>query len=116
LSTPGGYVDIGNDIAGSRYDAATANWGGRWKMPSSNQINALLNCTKMQAKLNGMKGVAFIGANGNKIFMPADISNIVSTAGIVGETLGIGKGAAEKPKAEKPAPEDPCCDEEEDDK
>jgi len=71
LSTPGGYVDIGNDIAGSRYDAATANWGGRWKMPSSNQINALLNCTKMQAKLNGMKGVAFIGANGNKIFMPA---------------------------------------------
>lgn len=62
--------------------------------------------------IEALKDVA--DGNATKIFMPADISNIVSTAGIVGETLGIGKGAAEKPKAEEPAPEDPCCDEEED--
>ena len=62
--------------------------------------------------IEALKDVA--DGNATKIFMPADISNIVSTAGIVGETLGIGKAAAEKPKAEAPAPEDPCCDEEED--
>ena len=60
--------------------------------------------------IEALKDVA--DGNATKIFMPADISNIVSTAGIIGETLGIGKAAAEKPAAEDRAPEDPCCDEE----
>ena len=60
--------------------------------------------------IEALKDVA--DGNATKIFMPADISNIVSTAGIIGETLGIGKAAAEKPAAEDQAPEDPCCDEE----
>ena len=82
LSTPGGYVDIGDDIAGSRYDAATANWGGKWKMPSTSQIDALLYCTKSWDNLNGVKGLVFTGSNGNKIFMPAagyaQTSNVMS--------------------------------------
>ena len=61
--------------------------------------------------IEALKDVA--DGNATKIFMPADISNIVSTAGIIGETLGIGKEAAVKPTAEEPAPEDPCCDEDE---
>ena len=61
--------------------------------------------------IEALKDVA--DGNATKIFMPADISNIVSTAGIIGETLGIGKEAAVKPAAEEPAPEDPCCDEDE---
>lgn len=60
--------------------------------------------------IEALKDVA--DGNATKIFMPADISNIVSTAGVIGETLGIGKEAAPKPKQEEPAPEDPCCDEE----
>ncbi|MBR2546615.1 MAG: SPFH/Band 7/PHB domain protein [Eubacterium sp.] len=61
--------------------------------------------------IEALKDVA--DGNATKIFMPADISNIVSTAGVIGETLGIGSPAAEKPKTEDPAPEDPCCDDEE---
>ena len=61
--------------------------------------------------IEALKDVA--DGNATKIFMPADISNIVSTAGIIGETLGIGKEAAVKPAAVEPAPEDPCCDVEE---
>ena len=61
--------------------------------------------------IEALKDVA--DGNATKIFMPADISNIVSTAGIIGETLGIGKEAAVKPAAEEPGPEDPCCDEDE---
>ena len=61
--------------------------------------------------IEALKDVA--DGNATKIFMPADISSIVSTAGIIGETLGIGKEAAPKAKAEDPAPEDPCCDDNE---
>ena len=61
--------------------------------------------------IEALKDVA--DGNATKIFMPADISNIVSTAGIIGETLGIGKAAAEKPKEAEAAPDDPCCDDEE---
>ena len=61
--------------------------------------------------IEALKDVA--DGNATKIFMPADISNIVSTAGLIGETLGIGKEAAVKVKPEDPTPEDPCCDKEE---
>lgn len=60
--------------------------------------------------IEALKDVA--DGNATKIFMPADISNIVSTAGIIGETLGIGKEAAPKEKQAEPAVEDPCCDDE----
>ena len=58
--------------------------------------------------IEALKDVA--DGNATKIFMPADISNIVTTAGVIGETLGIGKEAAPKKKAEEPMPDDPCCD------
>ena len=41
-----GNVNIGKDIAGSRYDVAYMKWGGDWIMPSISRIDALLkNCT-----------------------------------------------------------------------
>lgn len=41
-----GYVDIGSDIAGSRFDVAYMKWGGDWIMPSYKRIDALVkNCT-----------------------------------------------------------------------
>ncbi len=58
--------------------------------------------------IEALKDVA--DGNATKIFMPADISNIVTTAGVIGETLGIGKEAAPKKQAEEPMPDDPCCD------
>ena len=65
-------VNIGSDIAGTQYDAATANWGTPWRMPSSAQIEELLkNCTSTWTTQYGVKGRKFTGLNGGTIFLPA---------------------------------------------
>lgn len=65
-------VSIGSDIAGTDYDAATANWGTPWRMPSLNQIWELLkNTTSTWTSQNDVKGRKFTGSNGGTIFLPA---------------------------------------------
>ena len=65
-------VNIGSDIAGTSYDAATANWGSPWRMPSLSQIQELLNnCTSTWTTQNGVNGRKFVGPNGGTIFLPA---------------------------------------------
>lgn len=67
-----GYVNIGSDIAGTSYDAATANWGAPWRMPSLTQIQELLNnTTSTWTTENGVYGRKFVGPNGGTIFFPA---------------------------------------------
>lgn len=73
-----GYVDgnevvnIGSDIAGTSYDAATVNWGAPWRMPSLTQIVELLNyTTSTWTTENGVYGKKFTGSNGGSIFLPA---------------------------------------------
>ena len=64
--------DIGKDIAGTQYDAATANWGSPWVMPSKEQMEELKNsCTSEWTTENGVNGRRFIGPNGASIFLPA---------------------------------------------
>ncbi len=64
-------VNIGSDIAGTQYDAATANWGSPWRMPSWTQIKELLNnCTSVWTTQNGVNGRKFTGPNGGTIFLP----------------------------------------------
>lgn len=64
-------VNIGSDIAGTQYDAATANWGAPWRMPSLTQIRELLdNCTFTRTIQNGVDGRKFTGPNGGTIFLP----------------------------------------------
>lgn len=64
--------DIGNDIAGTQYDAATANWGSAWVMPSLEQMNELKGkCTSMWTTGNGINGIRFTASNGTSIFLPA---------------------------------------------
>lgn len=63
-------------IAGNvKYDAATANWGRRWKTPTIEQIEELLDpyyCTWTWTELNGIKGYNITSnKNGNSIFLPA---------------------------------------------
>lgn len=66
------YVNIGSDIAGTCYDAATANWGAPWRMPSEAQIGELMNNTTMGWTYeNGVSGYKFTGSNGNTVFFPA---------------------------------------------
>ena len=65
-------VNIGSDIAGTQYDAATANWGSPWRMPSLTQIQELLNsCTSTWTTQNGVIGRKFVSPNGGTIFLPA---------------------------------------------
>lgn len=72
LDGKGTSYDIGKDIAGTQYDAATANWGSPWVMPSREQMNELNNsCTSEWTTVNGVKGRRFTGSNGASIFLPA---------------------------------------------
>ena len=65
-------VDIGSDIAGTQYDAATANWGTPWRMPTIEDIEELLNnTTSTWTTKNGVNGREFKGANGGIVFLPA---------------------------------------------
>ena len=63
-----------SDIRGnSSYDAARANWGGSWRLPSEAECKELLNnCTRQWTTQNGVKGMLFTSKrNGNSIFFPA---------------------------------------------
>ncbi len=62
------------DIAGnSNYDAARANWGGTWRLPTAAEIQELIdNCTTEWTTRNGVKGrLVKSKKNGNSIFLPA---------------------------------------------
>ena len=54
-------------------DAARANWGGNWRMPTLDEIMELkLNCTSAWTTQNGVKGLKVTSKkNGNSIFLPA---------------------------------------------
>ena len=53
-------------------DAAHANWGGAWRMPTLEEQQELLNnCTWTWTKVNGVNGYTVTGPNGNSIFLPA---------------------------------------------
>jgi uncharacterized protein (TIGR02145 family) len=71
--TEGYYTYSGNpDVLPSDYDAATANWGDNWRMPTKAEFEELLNNTTNSWKTqNGVKGRLFTATNGNSIFLPA---------------------------------------------
>ena len=53
-------------------DAATANWGGSWRMPTASEIEELYDeCTWTWTTENEVNGYRVIGTNGNSIFLPA---------------------------------------------
>lgn len=67
-----GEFALNSDISGTQYDAATANWGGNWRMPTIKEIYELCdNCTSRGTTLNGVDGREVTGPNGNSIFLPA---------------------------------------------
>ena len=64
--------DIGNNISGTQYDAARANWGGTWRMPTLEEIEELIDkCTWTWTTLDGHNGYLVTGPNGKSIFLPA---------------------------------------------
>ena len=61
-----------SDISGNvNYDAATANWGGDWRMPTKEEMKELCNCAWERTTQNGVNVYRVTGPNGNSIFLPA---------------------------------------------
>lgn len=80
-STKSSYTDSNSktngksmgDIAGnSSYDAARANWGGKWRLPTKTEMQELIDkCTWTWTTQNGVKGYKVTGPSGASIFLPA---------------------------------------------
>lgn len=52
-------------------DAARANWGGNWRMPTIDELSELnTKCTWTWTTQNGVNGYLVTGPNGNSIFLP----------------------------------------------
>ena len=80
-----GYIDSEGNLT-AQYDAATANWGGSWRMPTKAEMQELLdNCTwtwTTQEGVNGYKVTSKV--NSNYIFLPAagyHVFNMFNSAG-----------------------------------
>ena len=59
-------------ILPSDHDAATANWGNGWRMPTKAEFQELLdNTTVTWTQQNGVNGRLFTATNGNSLFLPA---------------------------------------------
>ncbi len=77
-----------SDIRGnSSYDAARANWGGSWRLPTKAECDELAdNCTCQWTTQNGVAGMRFTSKrNGNSIFFPAAGSRYGTSTGNAGE-------------------------------
>ena len=67
------YRENIGDISGDpTYDAARANWGGSWRMPTKAEWHELIDkCTWQWTTQGGKNGYKVTGQNGNCIFLPA---------------------------------------------
>lgn len=66
------FVGDNKTVLESADDAATANWGGAWRMPTDAEWTELLrNCTWTWMQVNGVDGYRVSASNGNSIFLPA---------------------------------------------
>lgn len=89
------WMNIGTDIAGTKYDAATVVMGDAWKMPNEAQCKELVSeCEWNWTEVNGVSGYQVVGKNGNSIFLPtsglrgaADVVNNDKIGGFWSSTL-----------------------------
>lgn len=67
-------IPIGRDIGGTRYDAATVNWGRSWRMPTADEYEELIIMCSFEwvaeDALVGTRGFKVTGPNGNTLFFP----------------------------------------------
>ena len=67
-----GKKDIGDISGDTLYDAATANWGASWRMPTKIEMEELKReCNREWITINGVNGYKLTGPNGKSIFLPA---------------------------------------------
>lgn len=64
--------DLGESISGTKYDVAHVKWGGKWRMPTVDEIQELINeCVFRWVTYRGKKCAKFVGPNGKSIYLPA---------------------------------------------
>ncbi len=84
------YGENLGDISGNAwYDAARANWGGSWRMPTKAEFKELIDhCDWQWTTQNGVNGYKVTSkTNGNSIFLPAAgfYVSLQSSAGVYGD-------------------------------
>ena len=62
-----------DDFSGDpQYDAASANWGSTWRLPTKAECEELKNnCEWEFISYKGVRGIVLIGPNNNAIFLPS---------------------------------------------
>ena len=66
------YINIGENISGTEYDAATVNLGSDWRIPTKSEIQELIEkCSWEWTLISNIRGYKVTGPNGNSIFLPA---------------------------------------------
>jgi hypothetical protein len=69
--TSSSVVNIGSNIAGTDYDAAKAQLGSNWRMPSKSECQELVSkCTFKTVTIEGSRCLEVTGPNGNSIILP----------------------------------------------
>ena len=64
-------VEMGDISGNPSYDAATANWGGGWRMPTNGDLEELVDmCDWVWTSQGGRSGYKVTGPTGNSIFLP----------------------------------------------
>lgn len=67
-----GYWKLEDFTGNAKYDAARANWGGKWRMPTAAERQELIDkCNWTWITQNGKNGYKVTGPNSNSIFLPA---------------------------------------------
>ena len=83
------------DISGNAsYDAARANWGSTWRLPTLDEIGELIEtCDWKRKRLNGKKGYKVTSkVNGRSIFFPAAGYRLFSGLSLAG-SYGLYRGS-----------------------
>ena len=71
----GGWLDASTHLLSDAHDAAKAQWGGDWRMPTHMELDGLLSkCDSVWTTQGGVNGLLVTGRGafaGNSIFLPA---------------------------------------------
>ena len=79
------FIKMGDISGDSRYDAARANWGGTWRLPTQAEMQELIDkCTWTWTSQGGHNGYRVTGPNGSSIFLPAAGFRSVSSLNYAG--------------------------------